>query len=151
MFCPPTVSACSRIESVGSTPTTDSANGINLRGSRPKTPPSQRNPQNQTQPTQHPLISCHPNFFQLTLNQHKSNMNYLTSSALAEKSALETNNPIHTDMRSYVPEARPSPNQSNSQPLTKNKNLLKWIEKMAAIAQPAAIYWTVRRQITKPY
>jgi hypothetical protein len=78
-------------------------------------------------------------------------MNYSTSSALAEKSALETNNPIHTDMRSYVPEARPSPNQSNSQPLTKNKNLLKWIEKMAAIAQPAAIYWTVRRQITKPY
>jgi hypothetical protein len=38
-----------------------------------------------------------------------------------------------------------------SDPETKNKNLLEWIEKMAAVAQPAAIYWTVRRQITKPY
>jgi len=68
-------------------------------------------------------------------------MNYSTSSALAEKSTLETNTPTPTDMPTYAPEARPSQNQWNSQPLTKNKNLLKWIEKMAALVQPAAIHW----------
>ena len=30
---------------------------------------------------------------------------------------------------------------SSTQPLTKNKNLLKWIEKIAALTQPDAIHW----------
>jgi phosphoenolpyruvate carboxykinase (GTP) len=33
----------------------------------------------------------------------------------------------------------PSPN--NAQPLSTNKNLLKWVEKMAALCQPDAIHW----------
>ncbi|MDC0976501.1 phosphoenolpyruvate carboxykinase (GTP) [bacterium] len=33
----------------------------------------------------------------------------------------------------------PSPN--NAQPLSTNKNLIKWVEKMAALCQPGAIHW----------
>jgi phosphoenolpyruvate carboxykinase (GTP) len=68
-------------------------------------------------------------------------MNYSISSALAENATLETN--ISTNARPLpnVSEARRSPNPSFSQPLTQNKNLLKWIEKIAALTQPDAIHW----------
>ena len=68
-------------------------------------------------------------------------MNYSTSSARAENATLEANNPTRIDMPAYTSERPPSQNQSHSEPLTNNKNLLKWIEKMAAITQPAAIHW----------
>ncbi|HEY5891595.1 MAG TPA: phosphoenolpyruvate carboxykinase (GTP) [Chthoniobacterales bacterium] len=35
----------------------------------------------------------------------------------------------------------PNPVRPSSRPLTKNKHLLKWIDKMAAITQPAHIHW----------
>ena len=68
-------------------------------------------------------------------------MNYSTSSARAENATLEANNPTRIDMPAYTLERSPSQNQSHSQPLTNNKNLLKWVEKMAALTQPAAIHW----------
>ena len=73
--------------------------------------------------------------------KHKSNMNYSTSSALTENATLEANNPTRIDMPAHTSETPPSSNQSHSQPLTNNKNLLKWIEKMAALTQPAVIHW----------
>jgi phosphoenolpyruvate carboxykinase (GTP) len=53
----------------------------------------------------------------------------------------KTNNPTRIDMPAYASETSPSPNRSHSQRLTNNKNLLKWIEKMAALTQPAVIHW----------
>ena len=57
-------------------------------------------------------------------------MNSKTSSAPAEKASQELKSP----KSSNAPD-------SQSRPLTKNKHLLKWIEKMAALTQPAAIHW----------
>jgi GTP-dependent phosphoenolpyruvate carboxykinase len=68
-------------------------------------------------------------------------MNYSTSLALTENATLETNNPARIDMPAYASETSPSLNRSHSQPPTNNKNLLKWIEKMAALTQPAVIHW----------
>jgi hypothetical protein len=68
-------------------------------------------------------------------------MNYSTSSAQAESVTLETNNSTNDNSLPDASKARLSPSHSHSQPLTRNKNLLKWVEKMAALTQPAAIHW----------
>jgi len=39
------------------------------------------------------------------------------------------------------PGSRSSPGRLQSRPLTKNKHLLKWVEKMAALTQPAKTHW----------
>ena len=68
-------------------------------------------------------------------------MNHTKSSGLTASATLEMSDSTDSTTPARVSGGKPSVGCPQTQPLTTNRNLLKWIEKMAALTQPAAIHW----------
>jgi GTP-dependent phosphoenolpyruvate carboxykinase len=68
-------------------------------------------------------------------------MNYSISPTVAENATLETNNAANLQSPPHASKTQHSQADSQSRPLTKDKNLLKWVAEAAALTQPAAIHW----------
>ena len=67
-------------------------------------------------------------------------MNYSISLAVAENAAVKTNK--SANLKSFdAANTHRSPSHLPSRPLTRDQNLLKWVEETAALTQPAAIHW----------
>jgi hypothetical protein len=65
----------------------------------------------------------------------------MTTNGEMERGDAERSSPENKNAKAVSSVGKRSSGRLHSRPLTKNKHLLKWVEKIAALTQPARIHW----------